>query len=242
MLDTIILLTGETELPALTACLLGHNLHLTILAVCTLADLLAVPSSVLRRARLIGFSTPVVVPREILDRLGYGAYNFHPGSPEFPGWAPASFAVYRRAAEFGATAHMMTERVDEGPIIGVDRFSVSPGSDVAEVERLAYFHLARLFWRFAKDLATRSMPLPVLPVRWNGRKTSRKIFQAMCDIPLDISKEELDRRLKAFGGNCSGVSPAINLHGVRFALSPDTAASRAPGIPPLQTGLPALAV
>jgi hypothetical protein len=38
----------------------------------------------------------------------------------------------------------------------------------------------------------------------------------MCDIPLDISKSELERRLKVFGGNYFGVSPTIRLHGVEF--------------------------
>ena len=38
----------------------------------------------------------------------------------------------------------------------------------------------------------------------------------MCDIPLDIHKDELDRRLKVFGGNHFGISPTINLHGVEF--------------------------
>ena len=38
----------------------------------------------------------------------------------------------------------------------------------------------------------------------------------MCDIPLDISKGELERRLEIFGGNSFGVSPSIRLHGVEF--------------------------
>ena len=38
----------------------------------------------------------------------------------------------------------------------------------------------------------------------------------MCDIPPDIPKDELDRRLKVFGGNHFGVAPTIHLHGVEF--------------------------
>jgi hypothetical protein len=38
----------------------------------------------------------------------------------------------------------------------------------------------------------------------------------MCDIPLDIPKDELDRRLKVFGGNHFGITPTINLHGIEF--------------------------
>jgi len=74
----------------------------------------------------------------------------------------------------------------------------------------------------------------MLPVQWSGRKTSRKIYRAMCDIPLDISKDELDRRLEAFGGNYGGVGPMINLHGVRFALAADETAGPAPHPSPPQ--------
>ena len=38
----------------------------------------------------------------------------------------------------------------------------------------------------------------------------------MCDIPLDIEREEFERRLKIFGSNHFGVLPTIRLHGVEF--------------------------
>jgi len=47
--------------------------------VATLADVNALSPDVLARARLIAFVTSVIVPARVLDRLGYGAYNFHPG-------------------------------------------------------------------------------------------------------------------------------------------------------------------
>jgi methionyl-tRNA formyltransferase len=53
-------------------------------------------------------------------------------------------------------------------------------------------------------------------MQWGMRRYSRRAYRAICDIPLDISKEELDRRLRVFGGNHWGMSPAIKLHGVEF--------------------------
>jgi hypothetical protein len=38
----------------------------------------------------------------------------------------------------------------------------------------------------------------------------------MCDIPADIAKDELDRRIAAFGAGHHGLSPTITLHGHRF--------------------------
>jgi methionyl-tRNA formyltransferase len=126
--DTIVLLTGSAEQSVLMSVLFGHNPDLTVIPVATSAELAALPPDLFSRARLIAFTTAVIVSRNILDCLGYGAYNFHPGSPQYPGWAPAHFALYDQAAEFGATVHAMVERVDAGPIVDVARFPIWPGS------------------------------------------------------------------------------------------------------------------
>jgi methionyl-tRNA formyltransferase len=158
----------------------------------------------------------VIVPGSILSQLGYGAFNFHPGPPSYPGWAPSHFALYDRAEEFGATVHAMVEQVDAGPIIEFVSFPIPPHTSVLGLEGLAYAHLAFLFWRMAKWLALDVVPPPASSVQWANRKYSRKNYRAMCDIPLDISKSELELRLKIFGGNYFGVSPTIRLHGVEF--------------------------
>jgi methionyl-tRNA formyltransferase len=196
MLDTIILLTGQVEYPFLASALRDHGPQLTLRQVVTSADVAALAPQVLRRARLVAFATDVVVTPDILQQLGYGAYNFHTGPPDFPGWRPAHFAIYQRAKEFGVTAHVMVEKVDAGPIVGVERFPVADRITVQELEQLTYARLARLFRQLAKPLATQSEPLPELAERWSGKKSTRRALAAMCGIPLDLSKDELNRRLE----------------------------------------------
>lgn len=216
MFDTVILLAGQAEQVAMPPVLRAHNPNLTVLPVANAADLAGLDSDLLGRARLIAFVIPEIVSQRVLAKLGYGAINFHPGPPEYPGWAPSHFALYERATEFGATVHVMVERVDAGPIIGVARFPVPRDVSVLGLEGLAYAHLAHQFWRMAKLLATDPQPPPVLAVEWASRRYSRRAYRAICDIPLDIPKDELDRRLKVFGGNHFGISPTINLHGIEF--------------------------
>ena len=216
MFDTIILLTGAVEQTALGSLLRAHNAQLTVRPAASANDLAALDAAILRRSRLVAFSTPVIVPSDILRGLGYGAYNFHPGPPHYPGWAPAHFALYEQAGEFGATVHVMSERVDSGPIVEAALFPIPADINVLGLEGLAYAHLAQLFWRHSKALATESGPLPQRPLQWGPKKNSRRAYQAICQIPLDITKEELDRRLRAFGGNHFGVAPTIHLHGVEF--------------------------
>jgi formyl transferase-like protein len=214
MFDTIVLLTGAIEQPVLASDLRLHNPGLTILPVSTSDELAAVEVTMLRRARLIAFATDV--PQNVLDQLGYGAYNFHPGPPQYPGWAPAHFALYDQMKELGATLHVMVQRVDAGPIVDVELFAVPADISVTDLEELAYAHLAHRFWRSAKALASCAEPLAVLQIRWNEKRNSRRGYEAICDIPLSISKDELERRIKVFGASHCGIAPTINLHGIQF--------------------------
>lgn len=234
MFDTIILLTGPVEEAALTQALRTHNPQLAVHAAKSLAQLETIDRHVLRRARLVGFVTPVIVPARILNALGFGAYNFHPGPPSYPGWVPSHFAVYDGAIEFGATAHVMVEKVDAGPIVGVERFAVPPRTRVAELELLAFVRLARLFWRLAPALATQSEPLPVLPVAWSGCKSTRHGYAAMCEISPEITQDELERRVEAFGTGQFGIDLTVMLHGHKFRYVPPSAATGAPDIAPAQ--------
>ena len=139
MLDNIILLTGPVEESALAGALRGHNPRLAIHVARSLADLEAIDSNVLRHARLIAFVTPVVVPARILNSLGFGGYNFHPGRPHYPGWVPAHFAVYDKVTTFGATVHVMIEQVDAGPIVAVELFPIPPNTSTLDPR---HWHLA----------------------------------------------------------------------------------------------------
>ncbi len=227
MFDTIILLTGPVEEAALTGVLRGHRPRLRICPVKSLADLEALDAQLLRRARLVAFVTDVIVPARILKALGFGAYNFHPGPPHYPGWAPAQFAIYERAATFGATAHRMTERVDAGPIVGVELFDIPPRTSVLRLQELAFVQLAKMFWRLAPALAAQSEPLAELPVGWTGTKSTRRLYKAMCDIPADVSKDELERRIAVFGDGHYGIDLVF-----RHAAPEKTV--EAPGIVPAE--------
>ena len=217
-------MTGPVEESALTGVLRGHNPRLAVHAVKSLAELEAIDAGTLERARLIAFVTPVVVPARILKTLGFGAYNFHPGPPHYPGWVPSHFAIYDRATTFGATVHVMTERVDAGPIVAVTLFPVPANARTQDLEALAFGQLARLFWQIAKTLATQAEPIPELAVKWSGRKSTRRLYAAMCNIPPDVSKEELDRRVAVFGAGHFGLLPTLRIHGHEFRYVPPAAA------------------
>lgn len=229
MYDTLILLAQPPERDTLAALLRQHNAQLDILTPNDKSDLTALPNATLARARLIGFLTPIVVPAQVLDSLGFGAYNFHPGPPSYPGWLPSHFAVYDGATTFGVTVHAMAREIDAGPIVGVDLFEVPPGTGVLELERETFIRCARLVWHFAAVIAADPAPLALVPVRWSGRRRTKAMLREMCDIPATIDAHELDRRIAAFGGGYDTVTPTVTLNGHTFRYVPPEQRQDAPG-------------
>jgi methionyl-tRNA formyltransferase len=222
--NIFILAPGAQQQFALAALLRAHNPDLTFVPVSGVEDFAAIAPSALRDGRLIAFASGTIVPPDVLEKLGHGAYNFHPGPPAYPGWAPAHFALYDRARTFGATAHLMVDRVDAGPIVDTEMFIVPHGISIRALEQMAYVRMAYLFWRLARKLATQSEPLETLPTKWGDRRSTKKMYRSMCDIPADISKEELTRRMAAFYDDFRGIFPTVTLHGVEFRAAPAAAA------------------
>jgi methionyl-tRNA formyltransferase len=240
----VVMASTAQEQFALAALLRQHNPLLSFIPASTAADLATIAPSILREARLVAFASGAIVSSKTLMALGYGAYNFHPGTPAYPGWAPAHFAMYERARSFGATAHLMIERVDSGPIVGTESFIVPQTISLRELEVIAYECMAHLFWRLAAELATSTLPLRTLPIEWGKAKSTRQQYAAMCDIPIDISAEELNRRLAAFNDDFRKMYPTITIHGVKFKAVVEPVAGSAfvaaPNLVPAETALPCI--
>tara|TARA_B100000513_G_scaffold187809_1_gene110491 strand:- start:45 stop:668 length:624 start_codon:yes stop_codon:yes gene_type:complete len=206
MPSEIVLLTGDVEGPHLAAALCVHNPALRVNHVTDaqeLRDAIDVAGGPAANAgrRLVAFCTGAVVPADVLGALPGPAYNFHPGAPTFPGSWAAGFALYDGASRFGATLHVMEDRVDEGAIIDVAWFDLPPGNKMRydELEVLAYQRAVELFHKYAPHLAADDSPLPVSGERWSGVKRTKAQVAAMREPPRDASEDEIRRRFRAFG-------------------------------------------
>jgi methionyl-tRNA formyltransferase len=153
----------------------------------------------LSHARLISFFSAVIVSKNTIDSLGFGAINFHPGPPNYPGWAASNFAVYEGVKSFGVTAHYMNEEVDRGEIIAIDLFAVKENIDVNELVDKSIDSLINLMHRLSIQLVHEEPIIP-LQIPWGARRTTKKMFNNYCQLEESISKEEFLKRVKAFGG------------------------------------------
>lgn len=220
-LREIVLLTGSQEAPHLTAFLQRHNPRLLVTHVETRDDLVCACHPTRPATRLVAFCTSIVVPGDILESFSGAAYNFHPGPPSYPGRHPASFAIYEGAARFGVTAHEMVQRVDSGPIVGVEWFDMPPMPRLSQLEGLSFAAAVRLFERLGPRLATSPSPLPPSGEQWSGWTSRQRDFDALCALPLDIEAAEFSRRARAFADGLHGTLH-VRLHGRTFRIDDET--------------------
>jgi methionyl-tRNA formyltransferase len=168
-------------------------------------------------ARLVAFGSGVIVPPRILAALTGPAYNFHAGPPEVRGLFPSVFALYDGAVNFGVTCHEMSDTVDSGPIVAVDRFAVPKNADREALDRLTYQSLLGLAEKLGAALRDTSTPLPHAEEKWSGPIRTRADFNTLCELPANLDAAEFQKRYRAIGeGPHHALS--IKLFGHRFKL------------------------
>ena len=169
---------------------------------------------------LVSFGTGVIVPRHLMDAVD-ACVNIHPGSPEYPGRDPHHFAACDLPGTYGATAHYLAKRVDSGPIIDVELFSIDGAVTPRELLDRAEASGLKIFARLVPRLLRGERPQP-LDLKWGPRKTRRSDFTQLCRVsPLDDGAE-FERRRRA-----AEMPPYRNLwtelHGHRFVIAESAA-------------------
>ena len=146
---------------------------------------------------LISFGTSVIVPGWILTKPGLQAINLHAASPYFPGRDPHHFAIYDKVTRYGATLHVMTSTVDDGPIIDVAWFDVSPNNTPASLLERANEAALELMVKHLPDLLAGSQLQPHPEYKWAGVKRRRKDFLELCRVDASMGEDEIQRRQNA---------------------------------------------
>jgi methionyl-tRNA formyltransferase len=164
---------------------------------------------------IISYLSRWVVPEYLLKKAKIASINFHPASPNYPGFGCINFALYEEAKEYGVTCHHMASRVDTGAIIAVKRFPVFPTDNVATLLSRTYDYQLVLFYEIM-SIIIEGKELPVSEERWTRRPFSRKELNELGRITPDMTKEEIAKRIRA---TTFGMwKPTIELQGFVFEL------------------------
>lgn len=145
---------------------------------------------------IISYLSRWVLPSSVLERAKIAAINFHPAPPEYPGIGCNNFALYEGAKEYGVTCHHMASKVDTGKIIEVIRFPLYNTDTVETILERTYNYQLSLFSDVMGYILDGSK-LPTSPEKWARQSFTRKQFNELSVISLDMSNDEIARRVRA---------------------------------------------
>ncbi len=165
---------------------------------------------------IISYLSRWILPPRVLGNARVAAINFHPASPDYPGFGGNNFALYEDATEFGVTCHHMAPRVDTGRIIAVKTFPVLPTDTVESLQVRTYDHQLSLFHEIMRGILN-GAELPIADRKWTRTPFTKRQLDALEKIDCRMSGGEVRRRVRAttFGK----WRPRIDLHGFVFELS-----------------------
>lgn len=152
------------------------------------------------RTRLISFLTDHIVPVKILERLRPQAINIHPGPPEYPGAHGLPFAIFDGAQTYGVTVHQMAARVDDGPILMVDRFSLPEDAELVSFGNEVYARAVAMADHVIQHCIRTDGPMPIAPREfWKNNHCTRARLKTLMDAANYLTPEDRKRLKRACG-------------------------------------------
>ena len=138
-----------------------------------------------------------IIPQEILDMPKHGCLNVHPSLlPEYRGASPIQKAILNGDKKTGVTIIQMTEKIDSGPIVAIEKLEMKSQINYQELHN----ELANL----GGNLLVKTIPLWV-----NGKIMTKSqdeskatyteiITKKYGKIDWSTSATEIERKIRAF--------------------------------------------
>lgn len=164
-----------------------------------------------------------LIPKAVIQKAKLMALNFHPATPDYPGSGSYSWAIYNESKEYGITIHLMSEEYDSGKILDVHTFKLNDYINVENLINKNYEFSLISFKNFINKINTKSneeinrFKNKESNFKWQGKPKKLSDLNKMRNINLNVSKNELSKRIKAF--HFKDYPILLSLHGFKFRLS-----------------------
>ena len=215
----LIILSDQNFFNLLLLVLTELHTSLQVVLVNNLEELNQIGDDLKNQSRLLSIFSAEIVPYDTLKQFGFGCYNLHPGSNEYPGWRAWSFAIMNNSDQFGLTLHEMAERVDEGAIIHMQKFPRESKS----TEQDFFSSVGNFVYEFFKsfpDFFLDQERLIASDINWTGVKFRKKDVQDMIKVDQSININLLITVIRAFGFGYRGEKPFVLKNNKKYILGP----------------------
>ena len=148
------------------------------------------------------FRNYYILNQKLISRAKIAAINFHPGLPSNRGIGCVNFTLLNNAKNYGATAHLISKKIDYGKILDVVKFKIKTNDTVESVLNKTYKMQSKQFFKLIKFLKKNKKNLNMLILRnknkeWAKKKSNRKQLNQLYKINHNIKKFKLSRIIRA---------------------------------------------
>ena len=115
------------------------------------------------------------------------AINFHPGSPKYRGIGCTNFAIYNNEKIYGATAHLIDDKIDHGKIIDVVEFKIKEKDSLEKLLNKTHKQMFILATKVIKNIIKdrNYYSNTRLKYKWSKKLWKRKDLERLCKININ---------------------------------------------------------
>ncbi|NQY81581.1 MAG: hypothetical protein HRT36_00705 [Alphaproteobacteria bacterium] len=169
------------------------------------------------------FRSYFILPKYLFKKAQIAAINFHPAPAEYPGSGCLNFALYENSTQYGVTAHLINEKVDNGAIVRCQRFTIHENDTINSLLTRTHHHLLGLFFDITSGIAIDGMEFIQQELdaskgdKWRGEAKKMSELNSLKKIDSSITKEELRRRVRA--AHTDEYPLILKINGYKFTLA-----------------------
>tara|TARA_B110000503_G_C7167009_1_gene422419 strand:+ start:96 stop:782 length:687 start_codon:yes stop_codon:yes gene_type:complete len=128
--------------------------------------------------------------------------NFHPGPPQYRGIGCVNFALLNKEKKYGATAHIMNNKIDNGPILNVMRFNISNKLSLEEVLEKTYIIQLKQFKKIINKILNKKIKLKKIitinkKIKWSKKLYLKKDLMKLYNLANYIKRYEVTDLFRA---------------------------------------------
>jgi methionyl-tRNA formyltransferase len=167
------------------------------------------------------FRSFYILKKKILKKVKKAAINFHPGPPEYRGTGCVNYAVYKNSKFYGCTAHLINEKVDNGKIIDVKKFSIHKKDDISKIlnktykvmfaQAISLINQIKINFNFIDKQIKKNKK-----IKWSNKIKKIKDLDKFYIIDKNIKKKDFFKKIHAT--DTYKFKPYIKLFGKKFVL------------------------
>ena len=167
---------------------------------------------------LFSFRSYQILKRQTLKKINNLAINFHPGSPKYRGIGCTNFAIYNNEKIYGATAHLIDDKIDHGKIIDVVEFKIKEKDSLENLLNKTHKQMFILATKVIKNIIKdrNYYSNTRLKHKWSKKLWKRKDLERLYKININDSSQLVKKKIRST--NYKSYKPYISFKNYKFKL------------------------